>query len=255
MNRNIIYIVIGITVAVMLAMLVGFYYRQGLIDKPKKGTVCTEQEASEETRREVEEAEKEIFIVPSASEYEKYFADAEYITVSKVVRNIEEREDGEIITTYEEYLVSDIDLVAGSDFSEDYKEAMKGSEFDGALVKKGSFAEIFGFEYEGKNAWEIYEELLSLNNVSGDLTVATFDESTYELTKQRLYGFEADEKLWEFLLNGLVYDEIINKQVTYQVMETNEGIMYPDCFLATVTYFKDECKVTRSMFLQVIVNR
>ena len=103
---------------------------------------------------------------------------------------------------------------------------MKGSEFDGALVKKGSFAEIFGFEYEGKNAWEIYEELLSLNNVSGDI-----------------------------LLNVLVYDEIINKQVTYQVMETNEGIMYPDCFLATVTYFKDECKVTRSMFLQVIVNK
>ena len=253
MNRNIIYIVIGITVAVTMLLII--FYRQGLIDKPKRETVCTEQEASEETIGEVEEAEKEIFIVPSASEYEKYFADAEYITVSKVVRNIEEREDGEIITTYEEYLVSDIDLVAESDFSEDYKEAMKGSEFDGALVKKGSFAEIFGFGYEGKNAWEIYEELLALNNVSGDLSVATFDESTYELTKQRLYEFEADEKLWKFLLNGLVYDEIINKQVTYQVMETNDGIKYPDCFLATVTYLKDDCKVTRSMFLQVIVNR
>ena len=253
MNRNIIYIVIGITVAVTMLLII--FYRQGLIDKPKRETVCTEQEVSEEAIGEVEEVETENFIVPSVSEYEKYFADAEYITVSKVVRNIEEREDGEIITTYEEYLVSDIDLVAGSDFSEDYKEAMKGSEFDGALVKKGSFAEIFGFGYEGKNAWEIYEELLALNNVSGDLSVATFDESTYELTKQRLYEFEPDEKLWDFLLNGLVYDEIINKQVTYQVMETNEGIMYPDCFLATVTYLKDESKVTRSMFLQVIVNR
>ena len=63
MNRNIIYIVIGITVAVMLAMLVGFYYRQGLIDKPKRETVCTEQEVSEEVIGEVEEVEKEIFIV------------------------------------------------------------------------------------------------------------------------------------------------------------------------------------------------
>ncbi len=50
---------------------------------------------------------------------EKYFSDAEYITVSKVVRTIEERPDGETFTTYDEYLVSDIDLVVGNDFTED----------------------------------------------------------------------------------------------------------------------------------------
>lgn len=131
--------------------------------------------------------------------------------------------------------------------------AMKGSEFNEDKVKRGSFGEIFGFAYENKNAWEIYEELLALNKVSGDLSEGIFDDVTYEITKQRLYEFEANEELWRYMLEGLVYDEIIDKQVTYQVMETKDGLLYPDCFVATVVYSDAGWKVTKSMFLQVIV--
>ena len=144
-------------------------------------------------------------------------------------------------------------IINGTDFTEDYTDAMKGSEFNADKVKRGSFGEIFGFVYEKKNAWEIYEELLALNKVSGELSEATFDEATYEITKQRLYEFEATEELWNYMLEGLVYDEIIEKQVTYQVMETEEGVLYPDCFVATVVYSDAGWKVTKSMFLQVIV--
>ena len=81
------------------------------------------------------------------------------------------------------------------------------------------------------------------------------DEATYEITKQRLYKFEATEELWNYMLEGLVYDEIIEKHVTYQVMETKDGVLYPDCFVATVKYMDAGWTVTKSMFLQVIVNR
>jgi len=247
MNRNIIFIVTGIVVAVTIALV--FFYNDGTDDKPKEDNVNIEHLVTEDA------VEENSFAVPLASDYEKYFADAEYITVSKVVRTIEERPDGETFTTYEEYLVSDIDLVVGNDFTEDYSEAMRGNEFDATMVKRGNFSEIFDFAYESKNAWEIYEELLAKNKVSGDWSVATFDESTYEITKQRLYEFEADEELWSYMLEGLVYDEIIEKHVTYQVMETENGVLYPDCFVATVVYSDADWKVTKSMFLQVIVNK
>lgn len=247
MNRNIIFIVTGIVVAVTIALI--FFYNKGAVDKQKEEDVQT-------TNLVTKEAEADSYsTVPLSGDYERYFAGAEYITVSKVVRTIEEREDGETFITYEEYLVSDIDLVNGTDFTEDYTDAMKGSEFDASRVKRGSFGEIFEFSYENRNAWEIYEELLAINKVSGDLSVATFDEATYEITKQRLFEFKADESLWNYMLEGLVYDEIIEKQVTYQVMETEDGLAYPDCFVATVVYSDSGWKVTKSMFLQVIVCR
>ena len=247
MNRNIIFIVTGIVVAVTMVLI--FFYKDPPVNKEKEEEVKIEHLITEDA------VEEESFTVPCASEYEKYFADAEYITVSKVVRTIEERPDGETFTTYEEYLVSDIDFAVGNDFTEDYTVAMKGSEFDASKVKRGNFEEIFGFAYENKNAWEIYKELLAQNKVVGDLSVATFDEATYEITKQRLYAFEADDELWNYMLEGLVYDEIIEKQVTYQVMEAKNGVLYPDCFVATVVYSDDGWKVTKSMFLQVIVCR
>ena len=246
MNRNIIFIVVGIVVAVTMALI--FFYNEPAVDKQKEDEVKIEQLVTEG-------AVEDISTVPLASEYEKYFSDAEYITVSKVVRTIEERPDGETFTTYEEYLVSDIDLTVSNDFTEDYKEAMKGNEFDGTKVIRGKFDEIFGFSYKGKDAWKIYEELLKQNFVSGDLSVATFDEATYEITKQRLFEFEAEDSLWNYMLEGLVYDEIIEKHITYQVMETKGGVLYPDCFVATVKYSDAGWMVTKSMFLQVIVNR
>ena len=245
MNRNIIFIVVGLVVAVTMAFV--FFYNAPKVDK-QEDNVKIEQTVTED-------AVEYFSTVPCASDYEKYFSEAEYITVSKVVRTIEERPDGETFTTYEEYLVSDIDLTVGNDFTEDYKEAMKGSEFDGTKVIRGNFDEIFGFSYKGKDAWKIYEELLNQNFVSGDLSVATFDEKTYGITKQRLFEFEAEDSLWNYMLEGLVYDEIIEKHVTYQVMETEEGVLYPDCFVATVKYSDAGWVVTKSMFLQVIVNR
>ena len=89
--------------------------------------------------------------------------------------------------------------------------------------------------------------------MSGDLSEGIFDDVTYEITKQRLYEFEANEELWSYMLEGLVYDEIIDKQVTYQVLETNDRLLFPDCFVATVVYSDAGWKVTKSMFLQVIV--
>ena len=222
-----------------------------------KEAVCENKQEIKEV--ETETMEKFISDTPSSSDdvdgYKGYFADAEFITVSKVVRTIEERPDGEIFTTYEEYLVGDVEFSTGSDFTEDYSKAMKGREFNAAAVEKGTFEEIFGFSYEDKNGWEIYEELLKSNYISGDFTKVTFDAETYEITTQELYEFEADESLWEYMLNGLVYDEIIEKQVTFQMMETENGVSYPDCFVAKVVYRDSDWVVTKSMFLQVIVNR
>lgn len=244
MNRNLIFITVGLIVAVTIAMI--FFYNNGEVDKKGKEVVMQETEES---------ANKEAGDVMIAEEYEKYFSDAKFITVSKVVRTIEERPDGETFTTYEEYMVSDIDFETNADFTEDYSKAMAGTEFHAELVKKDSFENVFGFSYKEKDAWQIYKELLMLNSVSGDFEKATLDEATYDITKQRLYEFTPNEALWEHMLEGLVYDEIIESKVTYQVEESEGGVLYPDCFVATVVYTDAGWKVTKSMFLQVTVNR
>ena len=122
-------------------------------------------------------------------------------------------------------MVSDIDLVVGNDFTEDYSEAMRGNEFDATMVKRGSFSEIFDFAYESKNAWEIYEKLLAQNKVSGDWSVATFDESTYEITKAngRYMGIY---HVAIYVGNGMCVEALNTSYgVVYQRLRTTNAIM------------------------------
>lgn len=238
MTRNLFFITIGFVVLVTTAI---FIFNSGVMNKRGKEL---------QMKKNMKKTENMVI----EEEYEKYFSNAKFITVSKVVRTIEERPDGEIFTSYDEYYISDIDYEANSDYSENYSKAMYGEIFNSGLVEKDSFENMFEFSYENKNAWEIYEKLLKTNHVVVNLDEAVLDEEIYKITGQKIYYIKADDSLWEYMLEGTVYDEIIEKKVSYQEEKTEDDVLYPDCFVATVVYSESEWKVTKSMFLQVIVN-
>ena len=50
-------------------------------------------------------------------------------------------------------------------------------------------------------------------------------------------------------------DPVYGEKISYAgfTMEKENGLLYPDCFVATVVYSDAGWKVTKSMFLQVIV--
>lgn len=242
MKRNIIYILVG----VIVAALMGIFFYHG-----EEKSMEQYREIEETIEKDDEEMGSEVANNLVLKEYEQYFSNAEFITVSKVVRTIKEKETGESYTSYDEYLVSDVDLVSQKDFTEDYSEAMEGKEFDSSKVIRGTFDEILGFSYVGMNAWDIYSTLLATNGIEMDFEHAIFDNELYDITKQKTYRLFGENIVWKEVLNV----EILEQYVSFQEAMTKDGIAYPDCFTAVLRYKEGEWTVTKSLFLQVIVNR
>ena len=217
----------------------------------------TSIEESESEALQTEEVEHQNEMVPNMEEYKEYYENAKFITVEKVERTITESLDGSSDTSYDTYFVSDVYMEKGTDFTEDYACAMIGNEFEEELVSKMEFEEAFGFSYAELDAWEIYEKLLSENGMEMELEDAVFDEDTYRRTTQIIYEMHDRnaDKIWNRFLQDEAYDEIISKKVCYQVMTSEDGITYPDCFTAELKYRNGDTLITKSIFLQVIVNR
>ena len=217
----------------------------------------TSIEESENEALQTEEVEHQNEMVPNRGEYKAYYENAKFITVEKVERTITESLDGSSDTSYDTYFVSDVYMEKGTDFTEDYACAMIGNEFEKELVSKMEFEEAFGFSYAELDAWEIYEKLLSENGMEMELEDAVFDEDTYRRTTQIIYEMHDRnaDKIWNRFLQDEAYDEIISKKVCYQVMTSEDGITYPDCFTAELKYRNGDTLITKSIFLQVIVNR
>ncbi len=248
-----------IIIAIALAVIAGLYFKskefKELTSKIESEEMSMEE--SQEYTMQTEEIEPQKNEVPNKEEYKAYFENAKFITVEKVERTITESLDGSSDTCYDTYFVSDVYMEKGTDFTEDYASAMIGNEFEEELVSRMEFEEAFGFSYAELDAWEIYEKLLSRNGIAAEIEDASFDEDTFRRTTQIIFVMHDRnaDKIWNRFLQDESYDEIISKKVCYQVMTSDDGITYPDCFTAELKYRNGETLITKSIFLQVIVNR
>lgn len=186
--------------------------------------------------------------------YQKPFEDAGSVTVEKVERTTVEEMQGNSKTTYQTYVVSDVDLKAKKDNTEDYVKALASDEMDDSLVRKISFEEAFGFSYDSLNGFEILHRLMERNGFDGNLYKVEFDKQTYDMTKQNLYELKDECSVTKKMLKGVAYDELLESTVSYQTVKTEDGVVIPDCITATVKYRTGEKTYTKNVFLQVSIN-
>lgn len=182
------------------------------------------------------------------------YENADYVSVELVERTIVEDESGESTTKYDRYLVSDVNLKDGSDWTEDYHDSLEEGLFDENGNKTISFLEGFDFSYKGLNGWQLYEKLLSKNGFDGSLSDVTFDADVNKISGQNLYRVNEECSVVSKLLSGEVYDEIIDSKVTYSMDKDGKGNLVPDCFNAEVTYQYKNWRITKNLYIQVLIN-
>ena len=189
------------------------------------------------------------------NECKKYFLDAEHITVTKIIKTVEENSRGEIFTTYDAYYVCDIDLKEGNEFIEDYKDAMKGETFDVKKVQPIEFYKAFDFKCSKKNAWDFYKEFLAQHNLSLESNEVVLEEEIYAGRRQKWNKIKTDESLWDDMLGRLFYEKIIDRYAAVQMVEINSGVKYPERIAVVLKYADAGWTITRNMLLEISINR
>lgn len=198
-----------------------------------------------------EETVKEEKIVSPIEGAEDYYKKAGKISIEKVERRSENDGDGNSKTEYRSYIVSDVDLSEGHDNTAEYANALKEDEFDDSGVRKMKFTEAFDFSYEGMDAWDIYNRILSDNGFDGDLESAHLDEEEQKLSKRMIYDLKSSSIL-DMLCLDEKYDSIVSKKAYFQVEEIGEAKV-PQSFTAEVVFAKGDKTITKSFYLQMVV--
>lgn len=234
MNRTQIF---ALTVAIVVAasFSIAWYVRQGKLPGATK------------------EAAKESDFVMDEKVMD-YFKEAEYVTVEKVERTCIDYEDGNFDTNYDTYLVSDLDLKQGIENTQEYSASLASAEMDDSKIENTSFLEQFGFEFETKKAWDIFADIIGSNGIDQSLSEVDFDKDTYELTKQKLYVLRGKCKILDEMLEGVEEEDVTEAKVYYQTVESAEGVEVPEGITAYVQYKKGTSYVTKTMYIELIVN-
>lgn len=234
-----------IIIAVTIGIIVMFRYQY-----MKTGTIPQLHNENEVITETEEKAEENSFSEACKS----YFSNAGNLTVEKVERTVVEDGEGNFTTSYDVYVVSDIDLENQTDQTEDYTKALAEEELDESLIEKTEFQKAFDVDYKDQDGWTIYEKLFLKSGFDGDLENVTFDKETNELTGQKLYVFDQPCSVIEEMLPKDNTGEVLDQKVFYQSMETEDGVVIPEYFSAVVQYRAGDKKITKSLYLQVTVN-
>lgn len=187
-------------------------------------------------------------------DYQEVFVDADFITVEKAERTTVEDTDGNSTTTYQTYVVSDLNLKEQKEKTEDYMLALVSKEMDDSFVRKVSFEDSFGFSFKKRNGYEIWKKLLEQNGFDGNLYKTDFDEESYDLTKQHLFWLKDNCSVTKRMLANVSYEEVLDEKVSLRTIQTEDEIVIPDCLMATIQYRMGEERYTKTMFLQVSIN-
>ena len=208
----------------------------------------TEAEVSDLVYREVKDAG------PLSEKSTEVFKNANYVTIEKVIRTTVDDGDGNSTTSYEEYVVSDVNLKDGKDFTSEYTEALAGEEFEEEKVIDIDFEKAYGFEYTKKSGLDLLEELLTSNGIDGDLSNVTLDEEAEQTIGQKRYVLNDECSITGKLLENEEYEQVLEKKVFYQTMTNDDGVTIPDYFSVMVQFTDGTKTVTKSMYLQVSIN-
>ncbi len=187
---------------------------------------------------------------------DEVYDEAQALIVEKVVRTQIEQEDGSIETQYDSYVQSHINLAEGSDVTTDYTQASVGESIELEDAVNVGFPDVFGFDYRGKMGGEIYKAFLLDAGIDGSLEQANLDETTYEMTGQKIYVLESECAVINTLLQDVEYDELLGTEVSYQMEsipteDETEKNMVPEFYTAMVQYELDGQFITKNLFLQI----
>lgn len=242
-SKKMLVIIVIVLTGIVMAVGVG-------VKEKKESKKQTDASVSDLLYRKEQNA-KEFALT---KDYQEVYEDAEFMTVEKVERTTVEDTDGNSTTTYQTYVVSDLNLKEQKEKTEDYMLALASMEMDDSFVRKVSFEASFGFSFKKRNGYEIWKKLLEQNGFDGNLYKTDYDEETYELTKQNLFWLKDNCSVTKRLLENVSYEEVLDEKVALRTIETEDEIVIPDCLMATIQYRMGEERYTKTMFLQISIN-
>lgn len=200
-------------------------------------------------REEITETPEKIF-----ASYEKSLTEATNILVEKVVRTSVQDADGNYSTSYDSYVVSNVEVTKGIDDTEDFTDAVSAKEYDDELIKQVSFKDGFGFSYEGLSAVGIYETFLDLEGFFINTKDVSLDEDRTKLTGQNNYVINDNSLIIKKLLPDYEGKDVISTMAYYQTIMEN-GMEIPEFFVAVVEYREGDQVIEKSIYLQISANK
>lgn len=244
---KIVIMIIAIAVVFLTAIIMASSYD----DKRKEETGVNNEVVIDDLvyREDVKETPEKIF-----ASYEKSLTDATNILVEKVVRTSIQDADGNYSTTYDSYVVSNVEVARGTDDTEDFTDAVSAKEYDDELIKQVSFSDGFGFSYQGLSAVGIYETLLDIEGFVINTNDVSLDENRTKLTGQNNYIVNDNSHIIEKLLPDYESKDVINTIAYYQTIKEGDTEI-PEFFVAVVEYREGDQVIEKSIYLQISANK
>lgn len=247
MKKEVKLMIVGIVVIILVtvAMFTAKSQKKTEVSEPDDVTVTDLLYREEIKDNELPES---VF-----ADYEKSLVEANNILVEKVIRTTVEYTDGNYSTSYDSYVVSEVNFVKGTDDTEDFTSAVSAKEYDDSLIKQVSFNEGFGFSYEGISAFDLYKTVLEKEGFDGKLTDVTLDEERTKLTGQNNYIINSEGSIIKRLLPDYESKDVIEKKAYFQTIKEGDTEVL-EFFVALVKYRDGEKVIEKSIYLQVSVN-
>lgn len=246
-----------IAVVVVITIIVALIARhimekKGVYDTPSK-TDFTMQEVVEDIASEETVTEKPVIGAGNGFDSvtaDKTISENTCVQVEKIFTEVVDDGKGSQELKYTSYYLADVDLTRLSDSVSDYTACITEDGFDDSKVEKISFAEAFGFSYQGcTDMAEFFEFARKCSGFDSDMTDASYDEEKYELMKEESYEFNGDCSILYSMLGDMDYDRLIQSTCYYSLSEAEDGTKYPSMFTAIVQYEKEGVTYTKTAYL------
>lgn len=226
--------------------------KEGLYD-PAPKTETSVKETVEETIEEEVVPEKPV--ISAGNGYDKPSADRAVsqntcVQVEKILTEVTDDGKGSQELKYTSYYMSDVNFTMLTDSTADYTECISEVGFDDSKIEKVSFADAFGFSYQGcADMAEFFELARKSSGFDYDMSDVSYDEEKYELMKEESYEFNGDCSILYSMLGDVDYDRLIQSACYYSLSEMDDGTKYPAMFTAIVQYVKGDVTYTKTAYL------
>lgn len=229
-------IFIGIA-AVVLATIIGIFI--GITNKNKEDDIPKQMKTGYKINED--DSIDYYYTDKNILEAQENMNEYDYVGIS-VIETFREYDDDFEIVSFEttRNVISEIDLIKGVDHTTDASEwTGVGDVFD---LPEVDFYENFGFDYTNfHSGFDITHALLDANEITTTLESDIISEDSLEEYNQVYYTLNSDAGIIDKLLDGVEYDEIVEKDVHWCIGKDEYfGRPIVDYIGASVTYKKDD---------------
>lgn len=164
----------------------------------------------------------------------------DYIGIS-LIENIREYDENWNIIEYKDTknVISEINLITKEELTTDTSEwTGHGDVYD---LPKLDFYETFGFDYtKYENAFDLTHAIFAANGITNTLESDNIYDDYYDEYGQIYYILNNEAPIIDTLLEGVDYDEIVDKNVQWCIgKDEYRALPMVDYFSATVAYKKN----------------